>query len=224
MSRSFGLTADVVSYLASVNPPEHPALAACRAATAALGGVSRMQISAEQGAFMQLLLRLMNAKRAVEVGVFTGYSALATALALQEQHGAEAHLLACDVSAEWTDLAKPHWTAAGVAGVIDLQIAPAMDTLNARIAAGEAGSYDFAFIDADKTSYPAYYEACLTLLRSGGLMAFDNVLWSGAVADATVTDADTQALRSIAVIARDDRRVRAAMVAVGDGLLLCRKE
>jgi O-methyltransferase len=223
MSRSFGLSPEVISYLAKVNPPEHQALLDCRAETAALGGVARMQISAEQGALMQLLVRLTGARRAVEVGVFTGYSALAVALTLQELHGADAYLLACDVSADWTNHAKRYWRAAGVEGAIDLAIAPAIETLNTRIAAGEAGSYDLAFVDADKPSYPAYYEACLTLLRPGGLMLFDNVLWSGAVADPAIVDADTVALRAVAAHAQADRRVHAVMTGVGDGLLLCVK-
>lgn len=223
MSRSLGLSPDVIAYLAQSNPPEHPVLAQCRAETATLGGVSRMQISAEQGAVMQVLARLVNARRAVEVGVFTGYSALAVALTMQEVHGDAAYLLACDVSEDWTTQARGFWRAAGVEGLIDLQIAPAIETLNARLAAGEAGTYDLAFIDADKTSYPAYYEACLSLLRPGGLMLFDNVLWSGAVADPAATDADTQALRAVAKLARDDTRVHGAMAAIGDGLLMCVK-
>lgn len=223
MSRSFGLSPDLIAYLARMNPPEHPALAKCRTETAALGGISRMQISQEQGALMQLLTRLIGAKRVVEVGVFTGYSALALGLTLKEMHGESGYLLACDISTEWTDRAKPFWAEAGVSGLIDLRIAPAIETLKTRLEAGEAGSYDLAFIDADKTSYPEYYEACLALLRPGGLMLFDNVLWSGAVADPSVNDADTVALRAVAEHARADGRVHAVMTGVGDGLLFCTK-
>jgi caffeoyl-CoA O-methyltransferase len=223
MSRSLGLTPEVIAYLASANPPEHPVAAKCRAETSALGGIARMQISPEQGAIMALLARLVNARRAVEVGVFTGYSALVTALAMQDMHGAAAYLLACDVSEEWTAKGRAYWREAGVDGLIDLHIRPAVETLDARLAAGEAGTYDLAFIDADKTSYPAYYEKCLALLRPGGLMLFDNVLWSGAVADSTKTDPDTEALRAVAAQAKADARVHAAMAAVGDGLLFCLK-
>jgi predicted O-methyltransferase YrrM len=223
MSTSLGLTPEIVAYLASVNPVEHPAARQCREETAALGRIAVMQISAEQGALMQLLARLLGARRAIEVGVFTGYSALVTALTLQDMHGADAYLLACDVSEEWTAKGRPHWRAAGVEGVIDLQIRPAVETLDARLAQGEAGSFDLAFIDADKPSYPAYYERCLALLRPGGLMLFDNVLWSGAVADPTRTEADTVALRAVARHAQADARVHAVMAAVGDGLLLCSK-
>lgn len=221
MSTSLGLTPEVVAYLANVNPVEHPELARCRAETAAMGGISVMQISAEQGAFMQLLARLTGAKRAFEIGVFTGYSALATALTLKEMHGADARLLACDISEEWTGRARGYWRAAGVEDVIDLRIAPAVETLDAAIAAGEAGSYDLGFVDADKTGYDAYYERGLKLLRPGGLMLFDNVLWAGAVADPAIQTPDTVALRALALKARSDARVHAAMVGVGDGLLMC---
>jgi caffeoyl-CoA O-methyltransferase len=206
-----------------VNPDEHPVQAKCRAETAAMGWVARMQISPEQGAFMQLLARLANAKRYVEIGVFTGYSALTMGLVLKELHGADARILACDVAEEWTAKGRGYWTEAGVADIIDLQIRPAVETLDARIAAGEAGSYDLAFIDADKTGYDAYYERVLTLLRPGGLMLFDNVLWSGAVADSGAVDTETVALRAVAQKAKSDPRVHAAMVAVGDGVLMCVK-
>jgi caffeoyl-CoA O-methyltransferase len=223
MSTSLGISQEIVAYLAAANPPLHPALAKCREETAALGGVARMQISTEQGALMALLVHLTQAKRAVEVGVFTGYSALAVTLAMQARHGDQAYLLACDVSEEWTARARTYWREAGVDGLIDLQIRPATDTLAQRIAAGEAGTYDLAFIDADKTGYGAYYEHCLTLLRPGGLMLFDNVLWGGAVADGANQTGDTIMLRAIAEKARTDNRVHAAMTSVGDGLLLCVK-
>ncbi len=223
MSTSLALSPEIVAYLASVNPPEHPVLARCREETAALGGVSIMQISAEQGAFMALLARMLGAKRAFEVGVFTGYSALATALTLKDMHGADAHLLACDISEEWTSKARGYWREADVADVIELVIAPATQTLDTRLAAGEAGSYDLGFIDADKTGYDAYYERGLALLRPGGVMLFDNVLWSGAVADPANQTPDTVALRALAQKAKADARVHAVMVGVGDGLLMCMK-
>lgn len=223
MSRSFGLSPDIIAYLARVNPPEHPVQLKCRAETEALGWVARMQISPEQGAFMQMLARLMGAKRYLEVGVFTGYSALTMGLVLKEMHGATAHILACDVAEEWTTKGRGYWAQAGVADIIDLQIRPAVETLDARIAAGEAGTYDLAFIDADKTGYPAYYEKALTLLRPGGAILFDNVLWSGAVADAGAVDTETVALREVAAKAKDDPRVHAVMVGIGDGVMIVQK-
>ncbi len=223
MSRSLGLSPEIVAYLASANPPEHPALARCRAETAALGQIARMQISAEQGALMQVLARLANAKRAFEIGVFTGYSSTALALTMKGLHGDSARLLACDVSEDWTARARSYWREAGVESLIDLHIRPATETLDARLATGEGGSYDLGFIDADKASYDAYYERGLKLLRPGGLMLFDNVLWSGAVADPAKQDEDTKALRAVAAKAKADPRVHAAMTSVGDGLLLCVK-
>lgn len=219
MSSSFGLTPELVRYLADVNPPEHPALRRCREETSQLP-MARMQISAEQGAFMQVIARMVRAKRTFEVGVFTGYSALATALTLKEMHPVGAHLLACDVSEEWTTKARGYWRDANVDDIIELKLAPATETLDARIAAGQAGSYDLGFIDADKTGYDSYYERGLTLLRPGGAMLFDNVLWSGKVADPADTSADTTALRALAHKAKADTRVHAAMTAIGDGVLI----
>lgn len=222
MSSSFGLTPELVRYLAHVNPPEHPALTRCREETARMSN-AQMQISAEQGAFMQVMARILNAKRAFEIGVFTGYSATAVALTMKELHPIGAKLLACDVSEEWTIKARDYWREAHVDDVIDLVLAPATQTLDARIAAGEAGQYDLGFIDADKTGYDAYFERGLTLLRPGGVMLFDNVLWSGRVADPADTSPDTSALRALAQKAKTDARVHAAMVAIGDGLLICVK-
>jgi caffeoyl-CoA O-methyltransferase len=222
MSTSLGLSPEIVAYLASVNPPEHPVLARCREETAALGGVAVMQISAEQGAFMALLARMLAAKRAFEVGVFTGYSSLAIALTMQQMHGDSWRLLACDISEQWTAKARGYWRDAGLDN-IDLRIAPAVETLDSRLANGEEGSYDLGFIDADKTGYGAYYERGLRLLRPGGIMLFDNALWSGAVADPSNQTPDTVALRALAVKARADARVHAVMVGVGDGVLMCVK-
>lgn len=220
MSTSLNLSPEIVAYLANANPPEHPVLARCREETAALGGVSIMQISAEQGAFMALIARVMVAKRAFKIGVFTGYSSLAVTLTLKDMHGVNAHLLACDISEEWTSKARGYWRDAGVVDAIELVVAPATETLDARLAAGEEGSYDLGFIDADKTGYDAYYERGLQLLRPGGAMLFDNVLWSGAVADPSNQTPDTVALRTLALKARADARVHAAMVGIGDGLLM----
>lgn len=222
MSSSFGLTPELVRYLAHVNPPEHPALARCREETARMSN-AQMQISAEQGAFMQVIARLLNAKRAFEIGVFTGYSSTAVALAMKEINPIGVKLLACDISEDWTTKARDYWREAQVDDVIELVIAPATQTLDARIAAGEAGQYDLGFIDADKTGYDAYYERGVHLLRPGGVMLFDNVLWSGRVADPADTTPDTSALRALAQKAKADARVHAAMTSIGDGVLICVK-
>lgn len=184
---------------------------------------AQMQISAEQGAFMSVVARMISAKRAFEIGVFTGYSALATALVMKEMHPIGARLLACDVNEEWTAKARDYWREANVDDVIELAIAPATQTMDARIAASEGGRYDLGFIDADKTDYDAYYERGLTLLRSGGVMLFDNMLWNGRVADPANTTPDTSALRALAHKAKADTRVHAAMTNIGDGLLICVK-
>ncbi len=222
MSSSLGLSPELVRYLAEVNPPEHPVLAKCRAETALLP-LAGMQISAEQGAFMALIARTIRAKRAFEVGVFTGYSALAVALAMQDMHGREARLLACDINEDWTAKAQGYWREAGVDGIIDLNLAPAAETLDRRLQAREEGIYDLGFVDADKTGYDAYYERGLKLLRPGGVMLFDNMLWSGAVADSGDASPDTVALRALAHKARADHRVHAAMTGIGDGVLMCVK-
>lgn len=222
MSASLGLTPDIIRYLADANPPEHPALKRCREETAALP-MARMQISAEQGAYMAAIARMIRAKRTFEVGVFTGYSALATALTLKEMHPIGAHLLACDISEEWTTKARDYWREAEVDGIVELKIAPATETLDQRIQAGQGGSYDLGFIDADKTGYDSYYERGLVLLRSGGVMLFDNMLWSGKVADPADTSADTTALRALAQKAKADPRVHATLTAIGDGVLICMK-
>jgi predicted O-methyltransferase YrrM len=199
---------------------EHPELAALRAATASHPRAG-MQISPEQGALLQMLVRLTGARRTIEVGVFTGYSALAVALALPP----DGRILACDVSDEFTRVGRPHWERAAVAGKIELVLAPALQTLDARLAAGEAGRYDFAFIDADKNNYDGYYERCLTLLRPGGLIAIDNVLWSGRVLDAIdpAKDADTAALQALNDKLVADMRVDLALLPIGDGLTLACK-
>ena len=178
-----------------------------------------MQISPEQGQFMSLLVKLMGARRCIEVGVFTGYSSLSVALALPP----DGRLLACDVSEEFTSVARRYWTEAGVAGKIELVLAPALDTLDARLKTGEAGQYDFAFIDADKANYGGYYERILKLLRPGGLVLVDNVLWSGAVIDKQDKSEDTAAIRKFNQALLKDERVDLSMLPVGDGLTLARK-
>ena len=178
-----------------------------------------MQIGADQGALLALLVQAIGAKNALEIGTFTGYSALAVAMALP----AGGRLICCDVSEEWTAIARRYWKEAGVASRIDLRLGPALDTLRALRAERGAGSFDFAFIDADKPAYDAYYEACLELMRSGGLIALDNMLWSGDVADPKKRDAQTAALRTLNAKIRDDARVDCCLLTVGDGVMLARK-
>lgn len=204
-------------YLLDHSVHEHPEQRALREATRTHPHAG-LQISPEQGQLMSLLVKLIGARRTIEIGTFTGYSALTVALALPP----DGKLLACDISAEYTAIGKPYWRRAGVADRIELVIAPALATLDARIAAGEAGSYDFAFIDADKTGYDAYYERCLRLVRQGGLIAFDNTLWSGAVAE-PARDDDTRALQALNDRLYADERIDMAMVPIGDGLTLARK-
>ncbi len=217
-NRSIVLTDSLYDYMNSVSLREAPALRALREETAALTQ-SRMQISPEQGQFMALLVRLTGARRCLEVGVFTGYSSLVTALALPD----DGRIVACDISEEWTAVARRYWREAGVAHRIDLRLAPADDTLDALLAAGNEGSYDFAFIDADKGGYASYYERALKLLRPGGLLLVDNTLWSGRVADPAATDADTVALRQFNTVLHADERVDLSLVPIGDGLTLARK-
>ena len=217
-NKTFTLSDDLYAYLFENSVREPDILRRLREETAR-DSMARMQIAPEQGQLMQLLVRLMGARRYLEVGVFTGYSSLAVALALP----ADGRILACDISDTWTRVARRYWAEAGVAGKIDLRLAPALQTLDGLIGAGGAGSFDFAFIDADKTSYQAYYERALTLIRVGGLIAIDNTLWEGRVADPTAHDADTQAIRDFNRHLRDDRRVQQCLVPIGDGLSLALK-
>ena len=217
-NRTIQLDDRTYDYLIAHSLREAPSLLKLRAETASHPKVN-MQIAPEQGQFMQMLVRLTGARRAIEVGVFTGYSSLAVMLAMPK----DGRLLALDVSPVYTSVARRHWREAGVADRVELVIAPAKDTLDGRLAAGEAGQYDFAFIDADKTSYLDYYERLLKLLRPGGLIVVDNTLWHGAVADPADREADTVALREFNDALHSDERVDVALLPIGDGLTLARR-
>jgi caffeoyl-CoA O-methyltransferase len=216
--RSIGLSDAVHAYLCEATLREPPLLKRLREETAAMPRAN-MQISPEQGQFMALLVELVGVRRAIEVGVFTGYSSLSVALAMPD----DGHLVACDVSDEWTRIARRYYAEAGVAHKISVRLAPALETLDALLAGGEAGSYDYAFIDADKENYAGYAQRCLELVRPGGLLAFDNALWHGDVANPTKTDSATEAIRQVTRQLRDDPRVTSSLVPIGDGLLLARK-
>jgi len=216
--RSLGLSEPLYRYVVDHSGPEHPVLGELREATAGMKHAG-MQIGVDQGRLMALLVKLVGARRTLEIGVFTGYSALAVALALP----ADGKVVACDVSEEWTAVGRRHWEKAGVAGKIDLRLARALTTLDELIAEGAAGTFDFAFIDADKQGYAAYYERCLVLLRRGGLIAVDNTLWSGAVIDPKDACADTVALRAFNEALAGDSRIDLAMLTVGDGVTLAMK-
>ncbi|MGD1952475.1 MAG: class I SAM-dependent methyltransferase [Leptolyngbyaceae cyanobacterium] len=219
MSKKTGtLHAHLYHYLLSVSLREPKILTQLRQETAQqLYG--HMQISPDQGQFMALLVKLMGAKKILEIGTFTGYSALWMALSLP----ADGTLITCDIREEAREYGPSYWQAAGVSDKIDLHIAPALDTLESLLKIGQAGTFDFAFIDADKTNYPHYYEKCLELLRPGGLMAIDNVLWGGAVADPEKTDPDTVALRKLNQTLHQDPRIELSMLPIADGLTLALK-
>ncbi len=218
MSRSSFLSEPVRDYVQRHGAREHPVLARCREETAAMGDIARMQISPEQGAFMQVMARAVNARRYLEVGVFTGYSSLAVALVMKAMHGSAAEVVACDISDEYLARARGYWSEAGVQDVITTSVGPAVESLDALIEDGRAGQFDMAFVDADKTGYDAYYERCLVLLRPGGLLLLDNMLWGGRVADPDEQDDDTRALRGLAARVAADERVEMTLAAVGDGL------
>ncbi|MCJ8168948.1 O-methyltransferase [Atopomonas sediminilitoris] len=217
-NRTLNLDDSLYHYLCAVSLRETPWQRQLRDETASLT-MARMQIAPEQGQFMALLLKLIGAKRVIEVGTFTGYSALCMAEAV----GPDGYLLCCDVSAKWTAVAQRYWQAAGLRERIELCLAPAEETLMARLKAGEAGQYDAMFIDADKTSYAEYVELGLSLVRPGGVIMLDNTLWSGRVLEADSADADTRALQSLNKALHADARIDLSLLPVGDGLTLCRK-
>lgn len=218
MSKFAPLTESTYQYLLSVSSRENDVLKRLREETAALPNAS-MQISPDQGQFMALLVQLIRAKKTLEVGVFTGYSSLSVAMALPP----DGKIVACDVSKEWTGVARRYWKEAGVEKKISLRIAPAIQTLDALLAEEQAGTFDFAFIDADKSNYDAYYERILRLLRAGGLVAIDNVLWSGRVADPDNQEEDTVAIRALNAKLHRDQRISLSMVPIADGLTLALK-
>jgi predicted O-methyltransferase YrrM len=216
--KTIGLEGRLYDYYATHAYREPEILKELRLETAKLGGEARMQIGPEQGAFMAMLVKLMGAKCILEIGTFTGYSSLAMALA------GDAKIIAADVSEEWTSVARKFWKKAGIDGRIDLRLGPAAETVEQLIKAGEAGRFDMMFIDADKSSYDTYYEGGLKLLRTGGIMLIDNVLWSGSVAKPSVKDEDTKALRALNMKIRADERVEFVMVPICDGLTMARKK
>jgi predicted O-methyltransferase YrrM len=203
----------------SISLRENEILRRLREETSSLPN-SVMQISPDEGQFMALLVKLIGAKKTLEVGVFTGYSSLTVAQALPE----DGILVACDINKEYTEVARRYWKEAKVDHKIDLRIAPAIETLEHLISNGESGSFDFAFLDADKDNYVKYYELALKLIRTGGLIAIDNVLWSGKVTDPLVTDLDTETIRKLNAFIKNDDRVDISLIAIGDGLTLCRKK
>ena len=221
MSNDFlALTETLYAYMLNNSLREPDVLRRLREETIATNPHAIMAISPVQGQFMMLLLKLIGAAKTLEVGVFTGYSSLCTALTIP----ADGHIYACDVSEEWTSMARRYWAEAGVDDKITLKLAPAIETLDALLAEGHAGTFDFAFIDADKSNYDYYYERALKLLRKGGLLVFDNMLWYGKVADLSVTDADTVALRELNEKLHHDDRVFTSLIGVGDGMNLAIKQ
>jgi predicted O-methyltransferase YrrM len=217
-NRSLKLTDKLYEYLLDVSLREDKILRRLRGETRKLP-FGAMQIGPDQGQFMSLLVKLIGAVKAIEIGTFTGYSSISVARALP----ARGRLICCDVSEEFTKIARKYWKLAGVDRKITLKLAPATRTLDGLVKAGHSGSFDFAFIDADKANYGKYYERCLKLLRPGGLVAVDNVLWNGAVIDSRKQDVDTKAIRAFNARLKRDKRVEIAMLPIGDGLTLARK-
>jgi caffeoyl-CoA O-methyltransferase len=215
MSTAIGLGQELRDYVARVGIREHPVLARLREENVRERSGS-MQVAPEEGALLALLVRLLRARRVLEVGTYTGYSSTAMALALP----ADGRLVCCDVSREWTDIARAAWAEAGVADLIELNLAPALETLDRLVADGGEGTFDLAFIDADKPGYDGYYERALRLVRPGGVIAIDNVLWGGRVADPLVQDASTSAIRALNDKIAADERVDPVLTTVGDGLTL----
>ncbi len=218
-SKTIKLTPKLYKYFKDTSLREPEVLRRLREETWRCTSDPDMQISAEQGQLMHLLTRLMNARKVLEIGVFTGYSSLSVALALPP----DGRLVACDKNEEWTSIARKYWTEAGVADKIELRLGPALDTLDALLADGARNSFDFAFIDADKRNLLVYYEKVFDLLRPGGLLGIDNSLWSGRVADPRVRDKDTVIIRKLNKLLHEDLRVYLSMIPIGDGFTLALK-
>lgn len=219
-NRTLSLDDRLYQYLLDVSVDESDLLRELREETAASVEFSVMQISPEQGQFMSLLLRLMGARRAIELGTYTGYSSICIASALP----ADGELICCDITEQWTDVARRYWQRAGLDSIISLQLRPALDTLQDLLEQGRDGEFDFVFIDADKQNYLAYYEHALRLVRPGGLIAIDNTLWSGAVADPADQEPGTRAIRRMNEMLKEDIRVHRCMLPLGDGLGLAMKK
>ena len=217
-NRTLAISESIYQYLCDHSLREDPILKELRDHTYDMEERA-MQISPEQGQFMQMLVKLIGAKNTLEVGVFTGYSSLALALSLP----ADGRIVACDVNPQYTSIAEKFWLSAGVREKIDLRIGPAKDTLSELISAGLTGTFDFAFIDADKINYDHYFELCLELIRPGGLITIDNVLWGGAVSDDDINDADTNSIRALNDKLHQDKRIDLSLVPIGDGLTLAMK-
>jgi len=214
-NKTIGISDELANYVVEVGAREPDVLARLRAETAAMPNHG-MQIAPEQGAFLALLVQLVGARRCLEVGTFTGYSSTAVALALPE----DGRLLCCDVSEEWTSVARRYWDEAGVADKVELRVAPAAETLDQLLAQGEESTYDFAFVDADKAGYDGYYERLLRLVRPGGLIALDNMLWGGRVLEADAEDEDTRAIQALNAKLAGDERVSLSLVPMADGVTL----
>lgn len=211
-------TPELAEYIRSVTPKEPEVLGKLREETSALPD-SQMQISPEQGQFFSFLVRAIGAKKCLEIGVFTGYSSISVALALPP----DGSIVACDRSDEWTSIARRYWREAGVENKIDLRLGPALETLDRLISEGHGGTFDFAFIDADKPNYLNYWERCLTLVRKGGVIAVDNVLWSARVIDPADQEESTRFIREFNEMAGRDPRVSMTMLAIRDGITLAYK-
>ena len=218
-NQTISITDSIYKYLCENSLREDEVLSSLRAYTYRMEQ-RNMQISPEQGQFMQLLIKLMGANNTIEIGVFTGYSSLCVALALP----LDGKIIACDISTKYTDIAKKYWKDANVRDKIDLRIGPALDTLQKLIDKGLSNTFDFSFIDADKINYDNYYELSLKLLRPGGLIAIDNVLWSGDVVDERINDIDTESIRSLNKKIYIDKRVDISILPIGDGLTLALKK
>jgi predicted O-methyltransferase YrrM len=217
-NKTIGLSDELAAYVVNVGVREPHALAQLREETATLPQ-HRMQIAPEEGAFLAFLVELIGARRCIEIGTFTGYSSIAIARALPE----DGNLVCCDVSEEWTSVARKYWEVAGVADKIDLRLSPALETLDQLLADDREATFDFAFVDADKAGYDGYYERLLLLVRPGGLIAFDNTLWAGAVLDQNAEDEDTRALQALNAKLAGDERISLCLLPVADGVTLARR-